>query len=61
MSSTVSFTGEGPFASIAEVANHSLIFTKKWVEWGCFLILRIISSTVPTIYTIISSLYLSED
>uniref|UniRef100_A0A8V0XNX7 Transmembrane serine protease 15 n=1 Tax=Gallus gallus TaxID=9031 RepID=A0A8V0XNX7_CHICK len=31
MSSTVSFTGEGPFASIAEVANHSLIFTKKIV------------------------------
>ncbi|OXB75183.1 UNVERIFIED_CONTAM: hypothetical protein H355_003310, partial [Colinus virginianus] len=29
MSSTVLFVGDGPFASITEVANHSLIFTKK--------------------------------
>ncbi|OXB64181.1 hypothetical protein ASZ78_002103 [Callipepla squamata] len=29
MSSTVLFVGDGPFANITEVANHSLIFTKK--------------------------------
>ncbi|XP_065597911.1 enteropeptidase isoform X6 [Cyrtonyx montezumae] len=29
MSSTVLFIGDGPFANITEVANHSLIFTKK--------------------------------
>lgn len=61
MSSTVLFTGDGPFVDITEVANQSLIFTKKWVEWGCFLILRKNASAVTMIYTIIFSLSLSED
>ncbi|XP_030310831.1 enteropeptidase [Calypte anna] len=29
MSSTVSFTGDGPFVSITKSSNHSLIFTKR--------------------------------
>ncbi|NXX79688.1 ENTK Enteropeptidase, partial [Urocolius indicus] len=34
-SSTVLFTGDGPFVNITETANHSLIFTKRWVEGAC--------------------------
>uniref|UniRef100_A0A663EFC8 Enteropeptidase n=1 Tax=Aquila chrysaetos chrysaetos TaxID=223781 RepID=A0A663EFC8_AQUCH len=30
MSSTVLFTGDGPFANITKAANYSLIFTKRW-------------------------------
>ncbi|NXS64945.1 ENTK Enteropeptidase, partial [Pandion haliaetus] len=35
MSSTVLFTGDGPFVNITEEANHNLIFTKRWVELAC--------------------------
>ncbi|NXI92371.1 ENTK Enteropeptidase, partial [Psophia crepitans] len=33
MSSTVLFTGDGPFMNITKAANDSLIFTKRWVEY----------------------------
>ncbi|NXJ36061.1 ENTK Enteropeptidase, partial [Ciconia maguari] len=33
MSSTVIFTGDGPFVNITKAANHSLIVTKRWVQW----------------------------
>uniref|UniRef100_A0A8C3DLB7 Transmembrane serine protease 15 n=1 Tax=Corvus moneduloides TaxID=1196302 RepID=A0A8C3DLB7_CORMO len=32
MSSAVLFTGDGPFVTIAKGGNHSLIFTKRWVQ-----------------------------
>ncbi|NWQ69588.1 ENTK Enteropeptidase, partial [Neopipo cinnamomea] len=35
MSSTVLFTGNGPFVNITKGTNHSLIFTKRWVERAC--------------------------
>ncbi|NXA70032.1 ENTK Enteropeptidase, partial [Mohoua ochrocephala] len=38
MSSAVSFTGDGPFVTITKGGNHSLIFTKRWVQRGFFLI-----------------------
>ncbi|NXT85621.1 ENTK Enteropeptidase, partial [Zapornia atra] len=37
MSSTVLFTGDGPFVTITKEANHSLIFTKRWVDFFFFL------------------------
>ncbi|NXW08642.1 ENTK Enteropeptidase, partial [Fregetta grallaria] len=33
MSSTVLFTGDGPFVNITKAANRSLIFTKRWVDF----------------------------
>ncbi|NXK30432.1 ENTK Enteropeptidase, partial [Piprites chloris] len=33
MSSTALFTGNGPFVNVTKGANHSLIFTKRWVEF----------------------------
>ncbi|NXU35937.1 ENTK Enteropeptidase, partial [Drymodes brunneopygia] len=33
MSSVVLFTGDGPFATITKGGNHSLIFTKRWVQF----------------------------
>ncbi|NXU55146.1 ENTK Enteropeptidase, partial [Turnix velox] len=32
-SSNVLFTGDGPFVYITRAANHSLIFTKRWLEF----------------------------
>ncbi|NWX55220.1 ENTK Enteropeptidase, partial [Promerops cafer] len=32
MSSAVLFTGDGPFVTITKGGNHSLIFTKRWVQ-----------------------------
>ncbi|NWU52434.1 ENTK Enteropeptidase, partial [Dromas ardeola] len=34
-SSTVLFTGDGPFVYITKAANHSLIFTKRWSNKTC--------------------------
>ncbi|NXD72800.1 ENTK Enteropeptidase, partial [Eolophus roseicapillus] len=34
VSSTVLFTGDGPFVNIAKATNNSLIFTKRWVDYG---------------------------
>ncbi|NWH18483.1 ENTK Enteropeptidase, partial [Grus americana] len=39
MSSTVLFTGDGPFVNITKAANQSLMFTKRWVE--CYITLKI--------------------
>ncbi|NXE97003.1 ENTK Enteropeptidase, partial [Menura novaehollandiae] len=36
MSSTVSFTGDGPFVTITKGANHSLTFTKRWILQSLF-------------------------
>ncbi|NXT06342.1 ENTK Enteropeptidase, partial [Prunella fulvescens] len=33
MSSAVLFTGDGPFVTITKGGNHSLIFTKRWVQF----------------------------
>ncbi|NXR74427.1 ENTK Enteropeptidase, partial [Pycnonotus jocosus] len=33
ISSTVLFTGDGPFVTITKGANHSLNFTKRWVQF----------------------------
>ncbi|NWU39525.1 ENTK Enteropeptidase, partial [Hylia prasina] len=32
-SSAVLFTGDGPFVTITKGSNHSLIFTKRWVQF----------------------------
>ncbi|NXO53051.1 ENTK Enteropeptidase, partial [Aramus guarauna] len=42
MSSTVLFTGDGPFVNITKAANHSLIFTKGR-KWSKFIYLSYIS------------------
>ncbi|NXW47660.1 ENTK Enteropeptidase, partial [Nyctiprogne leucopyga] len=42
MSSTVLFTGDGPFVHIIKAANHSLIFTKRR-KWNKFIHLSCIS------------------
>ncbi|NXG42211.1 ENTK Enteropeptidase, partial [Psilopogon haemacephalus] len=34
-SSTVLFTGDGPFVSITETTNHSLMVAKRWVGCAC--------------------------
>ncbi|NXH86981.1 ENTK Enteropeptidase, partial [Edolisoma coerulescens] len=36
MSSGVLFTGDGPFVTITKGANHSLIFTKRWILQSLF-------------------------
>ncbi|NXE74234.1 ENTK Enteropeptidase, partial [Cochlearius cochlearius] len=40
MSSTVLFTGDGPFVNITKSANHSLIFTKRWSIKTCYIPLK---------------------
>ncbi|KFQ08846.1 Enteropeptidase, partial [Leptosomus discolor] len=45
MSSTVLFTGDGPFINITKAANHSLIFTKR--RWYLFPVDLCISGCPP--------------
>ncbi|NXQ88578.1 ENTK Enteropeptidase, partial [Nyctibius grandis] len=44
MSSTVVFTGDGPFVNITKADNHSLIFTKRWCNKTCYIPLKIYKS-----------------
>ncbi|NXR33342.1 ENTK Enteropeptidase, partial [Zosterops hypoxanthus] len=53
MSSAVLFTGDGPFVTITKGGNQSLVFTKRWVQWGFFLIQTMSLSVVVIIYALI--------
>ncbi|NXO75054.1 ENTK Enteropeptidase, partial [Sitta europaea] len=43
MSSAVLFTGDGPFVTITKGSNHSLIFTRRWVQFYLILFFFILA------------------
>ncbi|NWH59460.1 ENTK Enteropeptidase, partial [Geococcyx californianus] len=54
-STTVLFTGGGPFVHITKAANHSLIFTKRWSNKTCYITLKIYKSLLfNVIFTILA-------